>query len=75
MILGANVLSAETAIVKMSFGKPKSPDLTYTYDKNTEERYMHVLRVFLDGIYTDPDGMDASDYSECADDYDGCHVQ
>ena len=49
-------MSAETIPVRMYSGDQNSdPDKTYTYNAgNRSEHYLYVLRVYLDGSYSEP---------------------
>ena len=61
------MISAESTPVKILYGVPKDPDVTYTYERGNNERWLTVLRVFLEGSYRDPPGMEPDsreDYEE-----------
>ena len=56
VVTGVRVLSAETVPVRIYTGNQNSdPERTYTYNAgNRSEHYLYVMRLYLDGMYSEP---------------------
>ncbi len=67
------MISAESSILKVNYdtGIPKDPEVTYTFERVDAQRWLIVLRVFLEGSYEDPLGMEPTqqEYQK-----DLCHI-